>query len=520
MKKIILRAFANVNTNKKDYTTEIKKHRRVLVFDTETTTDEYQNLKIGFFQVYQDNIKVNEGLFYINDLPNEDIKVLQKYSRTYPTSLYTLDKFKDIFYKEVYNRGTLCIGYNLAFDISRIAQKYGYSRKYNKGGFTFTLSKDINKPPIIIKKLGDANTFKFQRNIANKGKSYKSGYFLDVQTISKIILDKRRISLDKSCEILNTTTKKMKNITHGKITKLYIDYLITDVKSTFEVYLELLKEFKKYDIDIPLEKTYSSASLGKQALAQLGIKSFFNCNPNFSKELIGIIMSTYYGGRCECVYRKKPVKIDYLDFTSMYPTITLLYGIWDFIIAEQITTEDVTDEIKNLVENIDLESLKNKELFRQFNVLVKIKPNKDLLPIRFDYKNKNENNNLGLNYLTSDKELWYTLPDIISSKILTGKAPQILEAIRFKPNGIQSDLKKSKIVGVNINPKKENLIKICVDKRQEIKKEIKELKKDDLESKRLDGIQRALKILVNTFGYGIFIELNPKEVKNNIKFMV
>ena len=39
-------------------------HDRVLVFDTETTIDQYQNFKIGSFQIYHEGFIQHEGLFY------------------------------------------------------------------------------------------------------------------------------------------------------------------------------------------------------------------------------------------------------------------------------------------------------------------------------------------------------------------------------------------------------------------------------------------------------------------------
>ncbi|WP_244603677.1 hypothetical protein [Methanococcoides sp. AM1] len=40
------------------------RHDRVLVFDTETTIDQYQNFKIGSFQIYHEGFIQHEGLFY------------------------------------------------------------------------------------------------------------------------------------------------------------------------------------------------------------------------------------------------------------------------------------------------------------------------------------------------------------------------------------------------------------------------------------------------------------------------
>ena len=101
------------------------RHNRVLVFDTETTTDQYQNFKIGYFQIYQDGVIQHDGLFYDPTTLNErEIKILEAYSRKHDISLYLLDEFIDnVFYPEVFGLKTLCNGYNLAFDLSRIAKK-------------------------------------------------------------------------------------------------------------------------------------------------------------------------------------------------------------------------------------------------------------------------------------------------------------------------------------------------------------------------------------------------------------
>ncbi|MDD3976277.1 MAG: hypothetical protein PHN22_03910 [Candidatus ainarchaeum sp.] len=513
MKSIQLRAYAPTKKRQNNLLETKTKHNRVLVFDTETTTDEYQNLKFGFFQVYLNNVVIKQGLFYDN-LSSIELEILNRYSKQKGIPVYTLQEFIDkVFYYQVFHSKALCIGFNLAFDLSRIAFNFTNSRNNNKGGFTFKLSENKNNPPIVIKKLGDAYSFSFQRTFKNRKEDYFSGNFLDVQKLAEILLEQKHISLSKVGEILNTTTKKQKTNEHGKITKEYIDYNIYDVLTTYNVYTKLVSEFERYNIDIPITKVYSSASLGKYALNQLGINPFRENNPDFDKSILGNIMTSYYGGRCECNYRKKPILTDVLDFTSMYPTITILYDIWDFIIAKEIITEDVTLEIKGLLKNIDLEQLKDKKIYKMFNVLVKIKPNNDFLPIRMDYKGDNKTNNVGLNYLTSNQEVWYSLPDVIASKIYINKVPEIIKAIRFIPKGIQDTLKSSNVVGIDIDPKKDNLIKILVEERQMLKNTPKDHKDYNLNNSK----QKSLKILVNALSYGIFIELNTKVINQEQK---
>ncbi|NPE28390.1 hypothetical protein HNV12_10545, partial [Methanococcoides sp. SA1] len=252
------------------------RHDRVLVFDTETTIDQYQNFKIGYFQIYQDGYIQHEGMFYDTSmLSDAESTVCKKYTSKHDIPLYTLNEFiDDVFYNEIYHLKALCVGFNLPFDISRISKRVGDSRGKNKGGFTFFLSENRFNPPIIVKKLGDAHAFKLTSTKINKGIDHFSGYFLDAQTLAEVLLQSKRISLDKAGQKLNTKTKKMKDIEHGKVTERYIDYLIADVETTYQVYEKLIDELDLYQINIPPTKIYSSASIGKHSLKQLGIQSF------------------------------------------------------------------------------------------------------------------------------------------------------------------------------------------------------------------------------------------------------
>ena len=84
------------------------------------------------------------------------------------------------------------------------------------------------------------------------------------------------------------------------------------------------------------------------------------------------------------------------------------------------------------------------------------------------------------------------------------KVPEIVEAIRFLPSGVQDNLVRSSILSIDLDPRKDNLIQTFVEKRQEIKKQEK-------------NRAQAIKILVNAMSYGIFIELNPEDRKSDIE---
>lgn len=247
-------------------------------------------------------------------------------------------------------------------------------------------------------------------------------------------------------------------------------------------------------------------------------------------------MTSYYGGRCECRIRKKPVKVTVLDFFSMYPTITLLLGLWNYVIADKIQYEEIIDTkdtlsdksisiqdtlntenelnsikpIQEIIDSYDIAKALDADLWKSLNLLIEIEPDSDILPIRSKYSEK-DSSNIGINYVNYKGSLYYFFPDILASKLLTGKSSKVKSAIRFTPEGIQEDLTETEIYGVHVNPKKDNLIKLLVERRQEIKQDMKRVAKDSHEYDVLDAQQRALKILNNSTTYGIYIEMHPKE---------
>jgi len=132
--------------------------------------------------------------------------------------------------------------------------------------------------------------------------------------------------------------------------------------------------------------------------------------------------------------------------------------------------------------------------------LIKIKPDNDILPIRMEYSKQSKN--IGINYLTSDNGLWYTIQDVIASIIFTGKIPKIIDAVTFIPEGIQNGLKDVKISDIDISAK-DDLIRKVIEERMKVKKS---------DRKDKDQIQLILKIIANATSYGIYIEENQKSL--------
>jgi hypothetical protein len=141
-----------------------QKHHRlrrsgaVLVFDTETTVDPAQALTFGCWRYYRPHPVlgvelVEEGRFYADDLPDRDpagFAVLERAAATGQSAagpdlplrlLSRAEWVSQVFYPAAWEGRTVVVGFNLPFDVSRIAIAAAEGRGRNLRGFSFTLAE-------------------------------------------------------------------------------------------------------------------------------------------------------------------------------------------------------------------------------------------------------------------------------------------------------------------------------------------------------------------------------------------
>lgn len=491
----------NESSKKKEYGSEKINFDRILVWDTETTTDLYQNLKFGYFKILMHEQMDSHGLFFDPSIvKGKELETIQLFSKRNKISLYTLEEFRMIFLHEVYDLQSLCVGFNLPFDLARIPIKSSNSRFKRKGGFSLLLSNDLSYPRLHITHV--TSTMSFIEFGGTKNRQHRiRGNFLDLRTLCHALTDKK-YSLESACKAFHTSYKKQKTKEHGKITPQYIKYCINDVNSTYSLYQNAKKDFDSYDLGIPVTKVYTPATIGKEFLKKIGILSFFEKNPEFSLDRVGKIMTCYIGGKVENRVRKTPTRVDVLDFLSMYPTVCTLQKLWQFVIADHIKCQEDTEEILDFIENFTLQDIQRPENWAKLQGIILIEPQKDILPIRATFGQKHSWN-IGIETVSSKIPLWYSMADVIASKLYTGKMPKILEAHRFIPIGVQKNLKSINIHGIEINPYKDDLFQKLVEYRQVLKN-------------AKDPRQQIIKIIVNAISYGIFVEIVSMEESKRI----
>jgi transcriptional regulator with XRE-family HTH domain len=506
--------------------------RWTLVLDTETTTDPSQRLRFGCYQLRKGEVLDEAGVFFDPEVLSEDERrTLETFAAVHRLKCMKHTAFvEDIFFRRGYELRATIVGFNLPFDISRLALGWVPARGKMRGGFSFKMSDKWWRPRVQIKHLsGRAAFIQFTsptkrndnpRDRREGRRIVRRGSFVDVRTIAGALLS-QSFSLEGLARHLKTATQKAKTEEHGGVlTDEYLSYAVTDVQTTWECHLALSERFDEHDLGVTrLSQVFSEASLGKAYLRQMGVRPWRELQPDFPNALMGAIMSSYFGGRAEVHLRREVRQILYCDFLSMYPTVCTLMGLWQFVIAKEVRWHDSTEEATRFLGEVTLADLRDPATWPRLTTLVQIAPDDDVVPVRAPYMGEQQAT-IGINYLQSGEALWFTIADCVASKILTGKTPKVLKAVSFVPGAQQEGLTPIRISGdsdYKVDPATDDFYRRLIDLRSSIKSKMKNADAEAREE--LDALQLALKILANATSYGIFVELIVEDANRKQSFV-
>jgi hypothetical protein len=507
----------------------------LLVFDTETTTDSTQALKFGCWRYYRARKGggwdcVQEGLFYGDALQRTDpagMAVLRRYADTTWAAtdrdpkrrlqLLTRAQFVEkVLFAAAWQGRTRVVGFNLPFDLSRIAIDCSPGRGVNRGGFSFILAagntakgfrENRYRPRVQVKHM-NPHWSRISFATAMGATHSNRGDFVDLRTLT-FALTGLGHSLDSACKAFGVPGKADPG-QHGLITAAYIGYCRQDVAATAALYQAADTELTKLHLPLTAPQAYSPASLAKATLTGLGVRPVLDRHPNTSPQLMGQAMSAFYGGRAECRIRKTPVPVRLVDFTSTYPTLFALMGMWKYVIADQITTDDnpsAIRDVQELLARVTVNNCFDPALWPQLVGFAQILPDADILPVRAKYDPHSPSWGISINPLTSDRPLWYALPDLVAGTLLTGKPPTILRAIRLRPAGTVAGLSPLTLPGGRlVDPRTEEPFQVMTEQRQLIRHN------PALDPEEQDRVQLFLKITANAGAYGIWAEYNRQDL--------
>ena len=522
----------------------------MLCFDCETTLDYAQALRFGFARLFRltwlpREVKlkcIGEFLFHADELPQTDpegYETLQTYCRgrlpaldapneAFPQLLLWLmprSEFVERFYDYAYKQRTMVVGFNLPFDISRLAVKWGTvnSRGSFYGGFRFVLSEVTSKktgdpreamwrPPIAVKPTDSKRAvIGFLRpSQRNPGFEHHSGQFLDLHTLVRALTDESH-SLKSAGETFKSKIIKADADEHGKITPRYIEYARRDVAATASLFEAVMADYLQDPIDLQPTRAFSAASRGKAHMRAMNIQPVLDRQPDFPPVVLGSVMTAYFGGRAEAHIRRVPdpgVPVTYLDFASMYPTVNVLMDLWHVMTAAEVEiVEDDPSKLRAWIDRRAVVDMFDPAIWPELRVFVQIKPNADVPPVRAAY-GAGHDFNIALNYYSSDEPEWFALPDVIASKLMTGRSPEVVRAIRLMPVGRQAGMCPITLRGgIEFDPYTADFFRVLVEQRNRL-------------PDKNSSTGRGLKTTGNGTGYGMWAEMNRVEQPGGRKLPV
>lgn len=278
--------------------------------------------------------------------------------------------------------------------------------------------------------------------------------------------------------------------------------------------MKLLEEYDKHDIRLQETKAYSPASIGKAYLRRMGIKPILQRQRNFPKAYLGYAQSAFFGGRTSAHVRKVPVPVVYTDFLSMYPTVNSLMDLWRFVTARKITVvEHCQGEIQLFLHrlNDNPNDLFVRETWKNLTTFVQVIPDGDILPSRGRYNLESNDWQVAVNHIYADhndftQALWFSVPDVVASVLLTGRVPQIVDAFRIEAHGKLKGLESCKLRGVvEVDPRKQDFFRVVIEERKRLPD------RTDISPTEQTRLDKALKVLANATSYGIYAEMHRQE---------
>jgi len=535
--------------NEADEDRPLKRVRRrypseALIFDTETLGDPAQQLMVGVWRFYRDRASaepgrtcVEEGLFYPDELPDRDpngYAILQRHVDTatadvapgFSTTLLCEPLswwLEERFYRYGYSHRNRClvVAYNLPFDLGRIASEWKPATGRYRGGFSLGIWgafsprgkwKDAKFHPRLRYKAIDPRRTLFSWGSVKKEDADGLGLhdnLLDLHTLVFALTDKN-LSLQGACNRFGDPWEKT-DVGYGEITPEMLTYAREDVEHTALLYRNALIEVRQHEgIDLQPAKVYSPATVGSRYLDALGVTP-----PEEKFELPaarqGYAISAFFGGRAEARIVRTFVPVAYVDATSMYPSINALLGTWDILRARSLVTEDATGVVRKLLVDRALSERCYERDFWSDRIGVTLveldRPTDQVLPVRGWYDPDAVDPRIGVNPLTYNGPIWYFLPDVIASVLLSGHAPEIRRAIRFRGVGIQRGLRAIALRGgPQIDPRHDDPFVAMIEQRRRIER-------DTTDEDERERLSLFLKITANATSYGVLARFDRKDLR-------
>ncbi len=509
-----------VDGEKEDWKTRrIKQPGHALIFRCATTNDEKQDLLFGGYisahlkngQFFAEEI----GLFYGDGHP-DGLRVLKRFTKDSAFELGNIQEFRRKVFLKYLKAGSLIVAYDAPFEISRIAVKWNKSLKRRHAfSFYFRMFKDKKtgktrpsgfEPGLSIESLDASKAiyrlikYRFHEKDSDGEEEQQLSdiHILDLKTLTGVITGEA-YALSSACEIFGAPASRAWKF-RSRVTKPAIECLLKNVTGELELLNRLRLECERHPVDLVPERCYSPATLAKEHWSAMGItppKEKFNIPDRIN----GIAMQALVAGRAECVIRRTPLPVTYVDFHAQFPAVSKLLNCREILCAESLEFRDFTAQAREILERTTRDGCFRSAFWKQLRWYALVEPQEDVVPIRAKFGQREDfDPTIGWNFLTSKQPVWMTGPDVIAAKLMTGKPIKVLEAIEVIPRGMQPGLMSVKLYRqLEVDPRRDDLAVKLIELRNSLKTKDPE-------------IASGLKVAANSAAFGLLCQLNIKDL--------
>lgn len=504
---------------------------RFFVFDTETVE---HNLTFGAFESHDRRQLKERAVFYRDDFPSKDpsgFAELRRICRALSLPLYSLGYVFSSYLWRMRRDGGTVVGFNVAYDLSRLASSWEPATKTARRGSRFlngfkflrsfeTAKDEAGKPMLdadgqLRQRTVERAFVRIRRDDRHHVRyDMRAANVLDLGTLGFALRD-RGGRLEKMCHAFGVQFDERPGFHDGTVTEENVAGCLYDVSKTSELLYAQGREYDRHPINLPPWRAQSGASLAKAYLRAFGVAPRSQLQPDFPKEYLGYAASAYFGGWVEASIVREPVPCLYLDAVSMYPSVFTLLDLW----FGQVTPErlDPVELDPRQVERL-LDDLRDKPgrlldpgCWPDLAFFALIEPNGATLPARAEIpspylspeQDSASHRLVTVGPLESSKALWYAGPDLAASAIAGTARPHVLRAWKLKPSGMQRTLRSVKFRGEDeIDPRTTNLFRRLIELR---KRKSGDALDDDLRS-------TGYKVIANSGSYGISAQTTPEDI--------
>lgn len=193
-------------------------------------------------------------------------------------------------------------------------------------------------------------------------------------------------------------------------------------------------------------RLYSAGGLGSSARKTMGLTSPGQKLADLPPRVLGAALGAFHGGLTEAAIVRWRLPAVVADFSTAYPTLARLLGVWKVLRAERVDVDDVTEELADWLSELaamswpdPLATLTDPATWGRWGATVAlVRPAGDWLFHRRRKANSEYTSCMGP--LAFDGLLPYSWCDLAAAVVTSNTMPYTAKAWRAMPHGIEQGL--------------------------------------------------------------------------------